>query len=90
MHVNLIKKKKPFDWLLLIIYFGVFIADLNYSALSSFYPVEANKQVQLSETIIGFVFASYSIGMFVATFVVAKLMSKRGRKKMFVILGLLF
>jgi MFS family permease len=88
MQQNKAKQKKPFDWLLLIIYSGLFMSDLNYSSLSSFYPVEAKNQADLSDTLIGAFFAIYSIWYFITTFCIAKLMQKPGRKKMFCILGL--
>ena len=78
------------DLLLFVIYFGVFICDINASFISSFYPQFAEEVVGIQSAMTGLIFASYSVGMLITTMSIGKFMRPRGRKRLFAVLGLLF
>lgn len=78
------------DWLLVVMYWGLFVACSNNSIISSFFPTYSQKFVDggLSEVLIGLIFAVYSIGTLISSFWIGAIMGKKGRKKLFVVLGL--
>ena len=79
-------KCKP-DWLLLVIYWGIFVSNQNNSIISSFLPSYAISYVDIDETLVGIIFGVFSVGVFASSMVAGKIMNKKGRKKLLMILG---
>jgi MFS family permease len=57
-----------------------FVANTAYSSIAPFYPEEAKKK-GMSEELVGFVFAGYSVSMLIMSPIAGKVMSRVGRKK---------
>jgi MFS family permease len=77
-----------FDPLLAILLYGVFVSNMNNSQISSFFPQYSEEKFNINETIIGVIFASYSIGVFGTSLAIGAHMNHKGVKKIMLILGL--
>ncbi len=77
------------DWIMFIMNMGTLASDFNNVAISTFFTGEAESMAQVEQSVVGLIFASYSFGMFLSSIIVGRLMTGRGRKKGFAILGML-
>ena len=78
-----------FDFLFISIILGILITNINSSIISPFFSDFCETSPYfLQETIVGAIFASLPVGVFIASLVISKFMNREGIKKPFLLIGI--